>query len=87
MNKTKLPAALFFAVGVVLFLIRTKFMQDSSETALVDGSMWLVPGVLGAIGALIGSQSLGRAFVVGLVTAVFGAVALVVFFQVIWPML
>jgi hypothetical protein len=83
----KLPALGFFVLGAVYFLVMTDFLGKSSETALVDGSMGLVPGVLGAIGALIGSRSVGRAIVFGLIFAVIGAVGLIVFFQVLWPML
>ncbi len=84
---TKLPAAVFFVLGVLYFLVATSFLSKTSETALMDGSMGLVPGVLGAIGALIGRRERRRAIIFGLVFAAASGVSLVVFFQVLWPML
>ncbi len=84
---SKLPALAFFVLGVLYFLFATSFLSRTSETALMDGSMGLVPGVLGAIGALVARRDRTRSIIVGLVVAAAAGGLLVVFFQVLWPML
>ncbi len=84
---TKLPAVAFFVLGSLYFLVATGFLSRTSETALMDGSVGLVPGVTGAIGALLGRRTVGRAVLVGLLAAALSVVLLVGFFQILWPML
>lgn len=83
----KLVAFFFLAVGIVFFLVMTSFLSNTSETALMNGSMGLVPGFLGFIGGMIGRRTVGRAVVFGLLFTVLSSAALVAFFQVIWPKL
>jgi hypothetical protein len=82
-----LPALGFLVLGLVYFLVMTSGLSKTSEGALVEGSMGLVPGILGAFGALFARSTVQRAIVVGIVTAVVGAIGLVVFYQVLWPLL
>ena len=82
-----LPALAFLLLGIIYFAVMTSGFKETSESALVDGSMGLVPGILGFIGAAFARSTIPKAIVVGLVTAIAGAVGLVVFFQVLWPML
>jgi hypothetical protein len=83
----KLVALSFLVIGVVVFLLATRFLGDTSETALVQGSMGLIPGVLGFVGGMIGRRGVGRAALFGLLFSVLGGGLLMVFYQVIWPML
>ncbi len=83
----KLVAFFFLAVGIVFFLVMTSFLSNTSETALMNGSMGLVPGFLGFIGGMIGRRTVGRAVVFGLLFTVLSCAGLVAFFQVIWPKL
>ena len=86
-DMTRLPAAVFLALGALYFLVATAGLTRTSETALVDGSMGLVPGVLGGVAALLVRRNLRKAITFGLLVAVGAAVSLVVFFQVLWPLL
>ncbi len=77
----------FVGFGVLWFLLATGFFMKSSEGALVDGAMGLLPGIAGFFGARTGSQSIGRAVGLGVGYSVLAGLSLVVFFDVIWPML
>jgi hypothetical protein len=83
----KLPALVIFLLGAAYFLIATSGLTKTSETALMEGAMGLVPGVVGAVAALLTRGSRQRRAVIGLIVGGAAAVALVIFFQSIWPML
>jgi len=83
----KLVALFFLAVGIVFFLLMTSFLSNTSETALVNGSMGLIPGFLGFVGGLVGRRSVTRAIVFGLLFTLVACSLLVAFFQVIWTKL
>jgi hypothetical protein len=83
----KLIAVFFLFIGVAFFLVMTNFLSNTSETALVNGSFGLVPGVMGLIGGLIGRKSATRALVFGLLFVVLSASLLLGFLRVIWPRL
>jgi hypothetical protein len=84
---SKLVALFFLAVGIVFFLVMTSFLSNTSETALMNGSMGLVPGFLGFVGAMIGRRTVTRAVVFGLLFTILASALLVSFFQVVWPRL
>ena len=87
MNKQKLVPAIFLGLGVLFFLLATSFLTNSSESALVDGAMGLIPCAIGAYGAWVNRRSVGRAIGLGLAFGVLAMLSLVLFFSVIWPML
>ncbi len=83
----KLVAFSFLVLGIGYFLLATKLLSLTSETALVHGSLGLVPGVLGFIGGMFGRRSVARAIAYGVIFAALGGGLLMVFLRVIWPLL
>lgn len=83
----RLIAVLFLVAGIVYFLWATQFLADTGEGALVAGSWGLVPGILGALGALGGSPSVIRAIAYGLLAGLLGLLAMYIFMTQLWPRL
>ncbi|MCB1138312.1 MAG: hypothetical protein KDK23_06115 [Leptospiraceae bacterium] len=83
----KIVAIVFVALGALGFLLATGFFTNLSETALIGGAFALISGLAGAGGAFLGSNSTGKAIGLALLMAILVNVALISFFQIIWPML
>ena len=83
----KIVAMVFIGLGVLGFILATGFLTNWSESALIGAALALITGLAGAGGAFLGSSSTGKAIGLGLLIAILVNVALIGFFQIIWPML
>jgi len=83
----KIVSIVFIVLGILSFLLGTSFLSDISESALMSGSMGLVPSLVGAFGAYLKRASIGKSILFGILFSFLTAVLQVVFFVVIWPML
>ncbi|MBU41674.1 MAG: hypothetical protein CMN76_00525 [Spirochaetaceae bacterium] len=83
----RIIAVVFASLGVLGFALSTGFFTNFSESALVAGAFGLISGAAGALGAKTGSPSTGKALGLAFLFSILVTVILIVFFQVIWPML
>lgn len=86
-QRSRIVAAVFIGLGVAGFLLNTSFFSNISELALIGGAFALIAGLAGSAGALVGNPSTGKSIGFGILFSVLATALLVLFFQIIWPLL
>ena len=78
---------IFVPLGLIMVLLATGFFSNWSETALVNASFGVLFAAGGLAGAYLGRNNIIKALLLGILGSIFCIAMLVLFFQILWPLL